>query len=218
MTFEVISSNGAVAVVIGDVVKSAEYPGSQLFEQLRPELSRVSTQIGCLEPFDFTIGDEFEGVFATPPLAIRAALLLRLLVHPMDLRFGIGFGNTMKITPLRFAENGEGWWLAREAIESAQASERQPSLRALRTRFRTIDTTHETTINAFLLVHDFLVSRMDEIDRKILASLLLGQLQTEIALQLGIDRSAVSKRVSRNGSNYLLAAYRGLDGESLMPS
>ena len=47
----------------------------------------------ALDPPAFTVGDEFQGAFASVGQAIDAALSLRLAVAPdIDVRFGIGWG------------------------------------------------------------------------------------------------------------------------------
>ncbi len=70
-----------------------------------------------------TVGDEFQGTFATVGQALHATLWLRLHLAPRaDLRHGVGWGAVQLLADEPRVEDGPGWWAARRAIEEAKAA------------------------------------------------------------------------------------------------
>jgi hypothetical protein len=152
-----------------------------------------------LEP---TVGDEFQGVYATLGEATSAALLVRLhLPEPVDARCGIGVGAREVFdtdrTPM--IQDGPAWWSARAAIEALD--EAGPKSR--RTWFdggevyRPADV---AVVNAFLLTRDALVDRLNDRSRRMLRSVLAGASQREIAVAEDISESAVSQAFAKGVS------------------
>ena len=72
-----------------------------------------------------TVGDEFQGTYATLGEAVEAALRVRLALLPeVDTRFGLGRGEVTVLDARRGIEDGPGWWAARAAIEEVDRGRR----------------------------------------------------------------------------------------------
>ncbi len=183
-----------VYTVIGDLVGSRAVPDRAAVQRaLNGALDAVNEALPVAQPFEPTVGDEYQGACATLPGAVLAALLVRLSLLPLvDARCGVGFGQVTVHDAGRrpLLQDGPGWWAAREAI-------------------RSLDGRRDTTrtwfcgpgaggVNAFLLCRDQIVDRLNERGTRILRLALLGHPQKEIAEREGIWPSAVSQQFTRN--------------------
>jgi SatD family (SatD) len=184
-----------VYTVIGDLVGSRSVPDRSAVQRaLTESLDDVNRVVPVAQPFQPTVGDEYQGACATLTDAVLAALLVRLSLLPLvDARCGIGHGQVTVYddpdrTPL--LQDGPGWWSARAAIEA-------------------LDGRRDGTctwfagpgaggVNAFLLCRDQIIARLNERGLRILRLALLGHPQKEIAQREGIWPSAVSQQFSRN--------------------
>lgn len=83
-----------VVTLLGDVVGSRRAPDREaLHRTLVDALAAVDRAVPALDPLVVTVGDEFQGVYATVGDAVLASLLLRLHLLPgVDVRCGIGRG------------------------------------------------------------------------------------------------------------------------------
>jgi len=153
----------------------------------------------------FTIGDEFQVRYPTINEAIEASLLLHLKSTGLTgLRIGIGWGQLLAEDPARkpFGEDGPCWWRAREAIEAVEGSGRGAQ-RATATR---TGTALDTLLNDYLLLRDTLIREFDESDARIALGLLSGRTQTDLAKELEINKSSVSRRANAHGILALVEA------------
>lgn len=180
--------------VIGDLVGSRVVPDRAAVQQgLNDALDAVNRSVSVAQPFEPTVGDEYQGACATLPGAVLAALLVRLSLLPLvDARCGIGYGpvTVHDATRRPLLQDGPGWWAAREAIRSLDG--RRDTTRTW------FSGPGEGTVNAFLLCRDQIVDRLNERGMRILRLALLGHPQKEIAEIEGIWPSAVSQQFSRN--------------------
>jgi hypothetical protein len=180
--------------VIGDLVGSRTAPDRAAVQRaLTGALVEVSRLVPVAQPFEPTVGDEYQGACSTLPDAVRAALLVRLALLPhVDVRCGIGHGEVVvhdrSRTPL--LQDGPGWWTARAAIERL-GERRGPT----RTWFLGPG---QETVNAYLVCRDQIVDRLNERGLRILRLAMLGHSQKEIAQREGIYPSAVSQQFTRN--------------------
>jgi hypothetical protein len=196
------------ATLIGDVVGSrtvADRAGAHRL--LNSALRDVSGD--AIDPPAFTVGDEFQGAFASVGLAIAAALSLRLAVAPdIDVRFGIGWGTVTMLDETAGIQDGPGWWAAREAIEWTASAQRQPGLALVRTSYRVNDDSRADVdaVNAALFCRDHLLGSLDDRSTRIVKALLDNQTKKDIAASEGISPSAVSQRASRDGLDLIVLA------------
>jgi hypothetical protein len=180
--------------VIGDLVGSRAVPDRSAVQQaLNHALDAVNDSVPVAQPFEPTVGDEYQGACSTLPGAVLAALLVRLSLLPVvDARCGIGHGpvtvHDAERRPL--LQDGPGWWAAREAIRSLDGRRD-----ATRTWFSGPD---QGVVNAFLVCRDQIVDRLNDRGTRILRLALLGHPQKEIAEREGIWPSAVSQQFTRN--------------------
>ncbi|MEB4207649.1 SatD family protein [Mycobacterium sp. 94-17] len=203
-----------VATVIGDVVASRRaVDRSAVHRRVSTALREVAD--GAIDPPAFTVGDEFQGSYATVGAAIDAALVLRLAVGPeVDVRFGIGRGAVTVLDADARIQDGPGWWAARAAIEQTARAQRQPGFTLIRTTFRADGDTRgdAAAVNAALLCRDHLLGSLDERSLRIVRGLMTGRTKKELAADEGISPSAVSQRASRDGLDLIVLASQYLRG------
>lgn len=211
-----------VTTLIGDLVASRQHENRrQLQSVLGATLDAVNTQLEPLQPLEPTVGDEFQGGFASPALAARASLLLRLhlLVHGTDSRYGLGYGPIFVFDTTRSptSQDGAGWWSARTAIEQARKLADSPRTSFARTCF--VEWSRESrppsiraaALDGFLMCRDATVHQMNERQRRLLLGLLLGRSQSTLALDEGITQGAVSQNLQRSGAFAIEAAHGCLE-------
>jgi hypothetical protein len=196
------------AAVIGDVVGSRQVASrSRLQSRLDRSLASINDSMNPIQPLTPTIGDEFQGMFATIEEAIEASFRLRVeLMRKVDVRIGIGWGALRTQDPRRtpFGQDGPCWWRAREALEELARTERSnQEPHSLRTVCRT-GTREEAAYNAILVLRDQLLSAIDEHDATILRMLMGGASQQEAAERLGLNKSSISRRMQSHGLAALL--------------
>ena len=192
--------------VIGDLVGSRTAPDrSALQDALGAALEAVNRGIHPAQPFEPTVGDEYQGACLSLADAARASLLVRLALLPGgDTRCGLGHGEVTVHDPSRrpLLQDGPGWWTARSAIESLEGGRGHR-----RTAFLGPGS---GSVNAFLLCRDQLVERLNDRGLRILRLALLGHPQKDIARIEQITRSAVSQQFSR-GVGAIVDAHTLLD-------
>lgn len=199
--------------VIGDLVGSRQQPSRrEAQESLLAALAVVNALVPAVQPLEPTIGDELQGVYDELHDALAATVLVRLaLPEPMDCRFGIGVGAVEIVGTSHYGltQDGQAWWSARDAIDTAKAKGRQiPGLRTWIVR----DGSQEgDVVNAYLLVRDQLVSGFDARQRRIALGEVHGKSLARIAEEEGISASAVSQR-HRGGISVLLESIAQVPG------
>jgi hypothetical protein len=215
-----------VYAVLGDVVDSKRHDArDELQRRVVEAVATVDRMIPGVQPLEVTVGDEFQGAYARLSDAVRATLLIRLVLLPdVDTRYGIGSGPVTVFDPDRrpLSQDGPAWWAAREAIERVHRhQQRSARERAVRTWFvagppdegATGASELERFVNAHLVCRDALVPRQDERAVTLLRGWLLGRTQDELAAEAGISQSAVSQRLARMGALALRDADDVLAGE-----
>lgn len=196
-----------VATLIGDVVSSREAADrAALHARVLGLIESVNAELAPATPLRFTVGDEYQGAFATVGQALQASLRLRLgLLPSYDARHGLGWGEVDVLQEDPRVEDGPGWWAARDALHAVQEAERHAGTRWRRTAFRGADVP-EGLVEAALVLRDERVGGLSERSVSVLRGLLGGSTQREIAESLGISPSAVSQRVRADGLAALVAA------------
>lgn len=193
-----------LATLIGDVVSSrAARDRGALHAALADAVARVNEGLAPVTPLRITVGDEYQGCFATRGQALRATLRLRLeLAEHADVRHGIGWGDVTVLGESPRVEDGPGWWSAREAIESVEQAQARAVSRRLRTAYRGPDA---AVVNAALVGRDELLGDLDARSLSVLSGMLAGMSQQQIADRLEVSPSAVSQRVRRDGLGAILS-------------
>jgi len=200
------------ATMVGDLVGSREVTDRRgLHRRLLGALTQVNEELGeeVLDPLRITVGDEFQGRFATLGAALAATLRLRLALSPADIRFGIGWGEVTVLDD-DGTQDGPGWWAARNAIEGVEQARQESATAQARNASRRAEAQEgpgEAEVNAALLCRDHLVGSLDDRSRRVLGGTMAGRTQAEIAEAEGVSPSAISQRVRRDGLGLILAAH-----------
>jgi hypothetical protein len=209
-----MKSQALLAAVIGDVVQSRSSPDrAALHEALAAVLDKANLELGPAVPLRITVGDEFQGCFASVGEALHATLWLRLHLAPRaGLRHGIGWGSVAVLTEDPRVEDGPGWWAARAAIESVKRDAGRAATRYLRTAYRRAEEADAATgpdpdpVNAALLCQDQMVGSLPERSLRLLRGAFTGKTQVELAEEEKISPSAVSQRMRNDGLAVIVAA------------
>jgi len=204
----------SVATVIGDVVRSRDASDrSALHTRLAGLLKQANAELGPVVPLRITVGDEFQGCFATVGEALHATLWLRLQLAPQaELRHGVAWGRVAVLADEPRVEDGPGWWAARKAIESVKLEAGRTATRYRRTAYERADEADSRDgpdpgpINAALLCRDQMIGSVSERSLRLLRGTLAGRTQSELAMDEGISPSAVSQRVRHDGLAVIVAA------------
>ena len=205
-------------VVVGDVVESRRYVDpSQLVDGIAEVLERVNERVPAALPLRLVVRDEFHGGYTHAHQVLEATLRLRLLTDDLvlptvdgapeavDVRVGIGRGDV--VTADSGSQTGAAWWHAHDARRAAQelaSKSRWPG--SLRTVVHDDDPVRAAQVNAYLLLQDQLLARMDASDRRALRGLLDGERQVDIAADLGVSQPVVARRVRDRGALAVAAA------------
>lgn len=201
-------------VVIGDVVASRSAADRRaLHDRLTSALDAANRRWGS--DLRITVGDEYQGAFATLGAATAAVLELRVALRPEhDLRHGIGRGATRILDPATGVQDGPGWWAARAAIDTVHDLAERPATRSARTAYGVAGDVDEdpAAVRAALLARDELVGRLDGRSLSVLRGLLGARTQRDIALEEGVSESAVSQRVRRDGLGVVLQMSTWMEG------
>jgi len=204
-----------MATLIGDVVASRRARDrARLHERLSELLDGVNATWAPSTPLRFTVGDEFQGAFASVGQALQVSLRLRIgLLPEHDVRHGLGWGEVRVLQEEPRVEDGPGWWAARDAIHEVQQAQEHPASRYRSTAFRAAEGAggpDRDLVDAALALRDAAVGALSERSLSVLRGLLSGHTQREIADELGISPSAVSQRVRGDGLAAVVAADVGL--------
>lgn len=187
-----------VFTVIGDLVASRRSASRSATQNaLRAALQRTSRIVAVVDRLEPTVGDEFQGAFASLADATAATLLIRLLLGTHgDARCGIGAGTREVFDAHRvpMLQDGPAWWSARAAIDRFDT----PAHRWQRTWFDPGEVgPPPAPVNAYLLTRDALVDRLNARSRSMLVRALGGASQKQIAAEEGVSASAVSQAFAR---------------------
>jgi hypothetical protein len=209
-----LKQSASPIALIGDIVRSRTRGDRQaLHDELSRALAEANKMVDSLDPIVITLGDEFQGVYATLGQALHASFVVRTALHPRtDVRFGLGRGAVTTLDPVRGIHDGPAYWAARDAITSAKERARKAQTRTSRTAYLGPDEPPAivAAVQSALDCLDFMVGSMSTTSREILGGLMSGHTQQELADQLGVSASAVSQRVRRDGIGVALESMQRL--------
>lgn len=212
-----VSETVRVAVII-DLVGSRQHADRLWVHQsMRAAMEQVNGLVRFDHPLEATVGDESQGRFLSLGDALRATLLLRLVLpEGMDCRAGIGIGpvEDLELGAYGPIQDGPAWWAARDAIVEVKGREitRNPTLRtwydvADRPGFAADEYEAPALVNAVLLVRDEVVTQMSSRSRRLMLGMMLGRSQAEMAADEGVTQSAVSQSLRRSGAMAVLSSH-----------
>ena len=191
------------AALIGDVIGSRQAEDREKLQVgLRRSLAAVNDSVMPAQELTVTIGDEFQGAYSAVPQALESALRLQLEMWPFArLRVGIGWGQlTFGDDRGPLDQDGPCWWRARDSMNLLKS---QGGTQANRTAIST-GTEADDLLGSYLSLRDHLMAGLDETDATIALRLMSGETQTDLATELGLHKSSISRRVRGHGIDTLL--------------
>lgn len=199
--------------LLGDLVASRTTERSRVHEKLLSALDETNGSVNSVDPLRVTVGDEVQGVYATLGDALRASFLVKdKLFGTADIRFGIGGGDVRIIDADRGIQDGNAWWLAREAIDFAEDLARQTGYSGVRTAICDERPAALPAANAMVQLVDSSMAGLREGTRRSLIGLRQGLDNAQVARSEGISESANSQRVQHNDLRVLADAITALHG------
>lgn len=216
-------ADAPVATLIGDLVASRTHVDrGRLQATARETLAWANEQLRPVQALEMTLGDEFQGTFATPADVVEASLFLRLalLTHTWgaDSRYGLGWGEIQVFNPSRspVSQDGPGWWAARGAIERVKEQASRSSGSYVRTFFASQPRAKDPwagAMDAFLLMRDATVDRMSPRQHRLMLGLINGRTQDDLAKQESITQGAISQALRRSGALAIIDSHQRLREE-----
>lgn len=196
-----------------DVVSSRTTDRAALHAALLSAVDRTNDRALPIDPLRPTVGDEVQGVFATPGAALAASFTLRLELAPAwDVRFGIGVGTVDVIDAERGIQDGPAWWSAREAIDRVKDLAARPGHESARTALRDPRPGADPLADPAVRLVDAHLYRLRPGAVRTMRGLWAGLDNAAIAADEGITESANSQRVGTNQLRPLLDAMEALAG------
>ncbi|HMT87461.1 MAG TPA: SatD family protein [Arachnia sp.] len=197
----------SVVAVLLDVVSSRRSDRALQHQALLSAIADVNEAIPPLDPLRPTVGDEFQGLYATLGAALAATIRLRLLAAPhADLRAGIGGGEVRIIDEDRGIQDGTAWWLARAAIDAAELLASRPGYHGARTAIRDERSVAVPHADGLIRLVDSALGGLRPGVATTLLGLLDGQDNAEVARRQAISPSANSQRIANNDLRILADA------------
>lgn len=197
--------------LLGDLIASRDSARGEVHAKLVGAIERTNASVPHLHPLRVTVGDEVQGVYATMGDALRASLVLRDgLFDTADMRFGIGGGDVRIIDEERGIQDGNAWWLAREAINFVEELAGQPGYSGTRTAIRDQRRSALPATDALVRLVDAHVSGLRDGARRSLIGMMAGLDNAEVARAEEISESANSQRVRNNELRVLAEAIAAL--------
>lgn len=187
--------------IIGDVVGSRDVEDRKNLQQrLRVAVDRANRLYtnSIAAGFVLTIGDEFQGLLKDVEEVDKLLADIRASVHPIELRFGLGFGGLD--TPLEIVAlgmDGTCFQRARTAIERAESHE---SLIDVETP------QPDPGFHIYSLLYAGLRQRWTMRQKQVFDLSMSGVPGKSIALRLGITASAVSQHLRAAEAERIFAA------------
>lgn len=195
--------------VIGDMKDSRHLENRKEVQvRLQGILDRLNEKYKdeIVSRFLITLGDEFQGLLSSGKYILDMVNEIRMAMHPVRLRFGIGFGQiTTDIrTEMALGADGPGYYRAREAVELLK--EREKKKRSVLSELcLKMDETHrdkEILLNTVFDLMYVVESGWTDRQREVIWDMLLhGDGQQNTAGRLGITQSTVQKTLAA-GSYY----------------
>jgi hypothetical protein len=192
---EVVVNDRIYAVITADIVGSTEYYKAN-GKPLRPRLLEVLGKVNSLHadslavPFTITLGDEFQGLVASPADSPRIVHDLRLQLSPLKCRIGVGIGPIVsELAESTSQMEGLAFAMSREALD--QASKAKSGV----TRYRCEDASVEHTSNTISLLMDAIQGRWTQKQWEALR--LYSELAdvSKVAASIGVKPPSVEDRL-----------------------
>lgn len=194
--------------VIGNIVQSKDITNHfRIEEKLKEVLDEINEKYATEIALDFvlTTGNEFKGLLSGSLRILEIIDRIRIMMGPVDIRFGIGIGEIDgKIdNRLSVGVDGPAFWNAREAILEIDNADDYGKTKIL---IMSDENKHITRImNDNLRLCDYIESRWRETQKEVVEfSILhfgydLKVKQTDLARRLNLSTQALNQRIQSSG-------------------
>lgn len=193
----------SVYAILMDIVGSRDLPDRAAAQR---EIEQVLAREGeglRLPPYP-TVGDEFQAIAGTVKEALAFTMRVACSLTEVELRYGIGFGESRAVTPDEPGRptilDGSAWWRAREALDDAHGRAAIGES-FCRTSYRGAqgEEVDAAVVNSMLRLREVTLGGLTAKRRLMLAHLLAGETQVVVAQRAGVSQSAVSQFASGQG-------------------
>lgn len=206
-----VKEKSNVVALVGDLVGSRGRRREHVHEAVLAAIKRINDQVPPVDPLRVTVGDEIQGVYRSLGDALHAASLLNdELFGTADMRFGLGGGDIRIIDEDRGIQDGNAWWLAREAINFVEELSHQAGYAGVRTAIRDERPNRLPAADALARLVDVHRASLREGARRSLIGLLRGLDNADVARAEEISPSANTQRVKNNDLRALADAMLAL--------
>ncbi|WP_099333253.1 SatD family protein [Actinomyces minihominis] len=199
------------AAIIVDIVGSRVLQNRQAAQEaIMRAFEQAERMVPPIVAVQATVGDEFQGVFASVSDALLVTLIAQVsLSGEAEIRCGIGWGESIELPSSGDVKlrDGSAWWNAREAIDTAHLRSDSGFASA---RNWCIGSPLQGGVNAYLVMRDHVVSRMTSRERRIAAAHCLGLTQKQVAQLEKISQPAVSMALHKSGAAAILSGLQEL--------
>jgi len=157
----------AYAVIICDIIKSRKIADrDEVQKQVESGFAEINARYSDLiaVPFQFTLGDEFQGVLSDYTRAPDIVGRLREEIAPVKLRIATGIGEiATSLSPDIRRVDGSAFHAARDAMEVLQSDSRREGLK-MRHRLTALrgESGNDDIVDTVYTLYDVLVSKRTE--------------------------------------------------------
>jgi len=192
--------------IIGDIINSRKIIDRNKAQQMLNELlssinNKQKDNIGS--NFTITLGDEFQGVLINADSVIDVIEEINFAMHPVKIRFGIGFGEiSTQLNRLQaIGADGSSFYAARDAINSLKVNDKKYEVPKQRISLKVheIDNPFVELLNTSLSLGTLIEDGWTTKQRNTIELMRENNNnQSQVAKILGINKSSVQKSLAHS--------------------
>lgn len=207
------------AVLTLDLVNSRQMPNRGLVQtELKAALTWINDQYADVirVPFDFTLGDEVQGVLSSLSGTYQLVGDFQRLLHGHHFYSGIGYGDILtELSERSGAMDGPAFHLARQGVEALKKEHPRGGAgngsgqHASLIRYTFSDEKLSRAVNNYLSLVELLKVSLTEKQREVYELLKQVATYSEVAARLGQSKSAITQKVQAGHIEELRAGEAG---------
>lgn len=195
--------------IIGDIKDSKKIKNRNQIQKQLSDILKFVNEVYCADisaKFIITLGDEFQGLLKSNEHLLDIIKYIQREMHPVKLRFGIGFGeiSTTLFFEAAIGADGPAYYAAREVIEQLREQEKKLKRQAPDIQISVYDAENFeiAEINTILTLMKVLEEGWSEKQRLTIWDMAQnGGSQEECAKRMNTTQSTVARRLA--DGNYL---------------